>query len=164
MISLIVAHDQNRAIGFGNQMPWHLPDDLAYFKKMTLGKPIIMGRKTYESFGSKPLPKREHFIISHHHKSYPYAQVHGVKSLQEALKLNQDAPEVMIIGGGQIYAQALPLADRLYITQVHTQVPKADTFFPAYDLNQWQLEKQIHHPQDDRHPFAFDFLTYRRKP
>lgn len=131
MISLIVAHDQNRVIGYENDMPWHLPGDLAYFKKMTIGKPIIMGRKTFESIG-RALPGRTNIVITRN-KQYKADNILTVDSLEAALKMA--APlhdEVMIIGGGHIFEQSLAFADRLYITEIDHAF-NGDTYFPAYE-------------------------------
>lgn len=130
MISLIVAHDVNRVIGLNNEMPWHLPGDLAYFKKMTMGKPIIMGRNTFESIG-RPLPGRRNIVITRN-KAYSAEGIEVVHSLEEALTLVQAEPEIMIIGGQQIFTEALPMADRLYITKIDHSF-EGDTFFPAYE-------------------------------
>ena len=134
MISLIVAHDKNRVIGYENAMPWHLPGDLKYFKETTMGKPVIMGRKTFESIG-RPLPGRRNIIITRN-KEYTYEGIETVHSLEEALTLVQGAEEIMVIGGEQIFTQALPLADRLYITWIEHEFT-GDTYFPAYP--NWQV-------------------------
>ena len=134
MISLIVAHDKNRVIGYENKMPWHLPGDLQYFKEMTMGKPIIMGRKTFESIG-RPLPGRRNIVITRN-KQYHSDGIEIVSSLDEALMLTKNDEEVMIIGGEQIFRLALPLANRLYITQINAEF-NGDTFFPSYEG--WQL-------------------------
>lgn len=131
MISLIVAHDQNRAIGYENDMPWHLPGDLAYFKKMTMGKPIIMGRKTFESIG-RALPGRTNIVITRN-PAYEAANIMTVSSLEAALEVATPLhDEVMIIGGGHIFEQSLALAKRLYITEIDHAF-NGDTYFPAYE-------------------------------
>lgn len=138
MISLFVAHANDRVIGYQNDMPWHVPGDLAYFKRRTMGKPIIMGRKTYESIG-RPLPGRLNIVITRN-ASYEVEGVRVVSSLEDALQVAKeetDAAEYMIIGGEQIFKQAMPLADRMYITRIDETYP-GDTFFPAYDLNEWE--------------------------
>jgi dihydrofolate reductase len=134
MISLIVAHDKNRVIGYENKMPWHLPGDLQYFKEMTMGKPVIMGRKTFESIG-RPLPGRRNIVITRN-EHYNADGIEVVSSLDEALQLTKDAEETMVIGGEQILRLALPLADRLYITLIDAEF-KGDTYFPDYEG--WQL-------------------------
>lgn len=130
MISLIVAHDKNRVIGYENKMPWHLPGDLQYFKKVTMGKPVIMGRKTFESIG-RPLPGRRNIIITRN-PDYSAEGIEVVGSVDEALALVSDVEEIMIIGGEQIFTQCLPLADRLYITIIHHEF-EGDTYFPTYE-------------------------------
>ncbi|MER1957387.1 MAG: dihydrofolate reductase [Solibacillus sp.] len=134
MISLIVAHDKNYVIGYENGMPWHLPGDLKYFKDMTMGKPIIMGRKTFESIG-RPLPGRRNIVITRNDK-YHAQGIETVSSLDAALALVKDVPEIMVIGGAQIFEQAMPLADKLYITLINHEF-KGDTYFPRYDG--WRL-------------------------
>ena len=130
MISLIVAHDKNRVIGYNNAMPWHLPGDLQYFKAVTMGKPIIMGRKTFESIG-RPLPGRRNIVITRN-SDYRAQGIETVSSLQEALRLVGDEPEIMVIGGEQIFTQCLPIADRLYVTLINHEF-EGDTYFPQYD-------------------------------
>ncbi|MER2128959.1 dihydrofolate reductase [Solibacillus sp.] len=134
MISLIVAHDKNYVIGYENGMPWHLPGDLKYFKDMTMGKPIIMGRKTFESIG-RPLPGRRNIVITRNDK-YHAQGIETVSSLDAALALVKEVPEIMVIGGAQIFEQAMPLADKLYITLINHEF-KGDTYFPRYDG--WRL-------------------------
>ncbi len=133
LISLIVAHDKNRVIGLNNKMPWHLPGDLQYFKEQTMGKPMIMGRKTFESIG-RPLPGRRNIVITRN-ADYTAKGIEVVHSLEDALALVKDEPEIMIIGGEQIFREALPLADRLYVTEIHHTF-EGDTYFPAYE--EWQ--------------------------
>lgn len=130
MISMIVAHDQNRVIGYNNKMPWHLPGDLQYFKEQTMGKPILMGRKTFESIG-RPLPGRRNIVISRN-AEYAAEGVEMVPSLEAAIALVRDEPEIMIIGGEQIFTQAMPLAEKLYITLIDAAF-KGNTYFPAYN-------------------------------
>lgn len=134
MISLIVAHDKNHVIGYENGMPWHLPGDLQYFKEMTMGKPIIMGRKTFESIG-RPLPGRRNIVITRN-ENYAAEGIETVASLNAALQLVQDVPEIMIIGGAQIFEQAMSIAEKLYITLIDHEF-NGDTYFPRYDA--WRL-------------------------
>lgn len=159
MISLIVAHDKNRVIGHENQMPWHLPEELKYFKKMTMGKPIIMGRKTFESIG-RPLPGRRNIVITRN-PEYKVEGVEVVDSLEKALKLTKDAEEVMIIGGEQIFKLALPFTDRLYITYINHEF-KGDTFFPEYDLNEWKLVSQSE-PQETEDGYTYTYQIFEKK-
>jgi len=159
LISIIVAMDQNRVIGSDNALPWHLPADLKHFKAMTVGKPIIMGRKTWESLPGK-LPGRTHIIIT----ANPDYAVEGcvvVHSLEAALEAAGDALEVMIVGGAMLYQQALPLADRLYLTLVETQV-EGDARFPEYNPSQWRELERQRHSSDEKNPFAYSFLTLSR--
>lgn len=135
LISLIAAMADNGVIGKDGKMPWHLPEDLRYFKAQTLGKPVIMGRKTWESIGAKPLPGRDNFVISRN-PDYNAEGAIVVGSLDEALSLVEWADEVMIAGGGQIYAEALALADRLYLTEVHIETD-GDARFPAFNGGEW---------------------------
>lgn len=158
MISLIVAHDENRVIGFENKMPWHLPGDLKYFKEQTMGKPVIMGRKTFESIG-KPLPGRRNIVISRN-LAYQHEGIEVVTSLEEALSLVHGVPEVMIIGGEQIFRMALPLADRLYITKIEHSF-EGDTYFPAYD-DEWQQVAEREPVQADA-GYTFQYLVFERK-
>ncbi|MEK4229282.1 dihydrofolate reductase [Solibacillus sp. FSL H8-0538] len=134
MISLIVAHDKNRVIGYDNGMPWHLPGDLQYFKEMTMGKPVIMGRKTFESIG-RPLPGRRNIVITRN-TEFTAPGIETVPSLEAALDLVSEVEEIMIIGGEQIFKLALPLADKLYITLINHEFT-GDTYFPTYD--DWTL-------------------------
>jgi len=156
MISLIVAHDKNRVIGYENKMPWHLPGDLQYFKEMTMGKPIIMGRKTFESIG-RPLPGRRNIVISRNER-YNADGIEVVSSLDEALQLTKDDVEVMIIGGEQIFRIALPLAQRLYITEIHNEF-KGDTYFPEYEG--WQLVS-CQDKLTSNEGFTFQYCIYEK--
>lgn len=160
LISLIVAMAENRVIGRGNQMPWHLPADLRHFKSVTLGKPVIMGRKTFESIG-RPLPGRRNVVISRN-LDWCAEGVESVSSLDAALALVQDADEVMIIGGGQLYREALPLAQRLYLTHIKLSVTDADTWFPDYSQYQWQLRAEELHEPDEKNPYPYRFETLER--
>ncbi|GEK34173.1 dihydrofolate reductase [Kurthia sibirica] len=154
MISLIVAHDKNRVIGLNNQMPWHLPGDLAYFKRMTMGKPIIMGRNTFESIG-RPLPGRKNIIITRN-KNYEAQGASVVHSLTEAIDLAQNEhDEIMIIGGQQIFTEALPLADRLYVTLIDHEF-EGDTYFPAYE--NWSEKTTTENQNGDGFTFRYTVL------
>lgn len=160
ILSMIVAHANNRIIGKDNDMPWHLPADLAYFKKTTLGKPVVMGRKTYESIG-RPLPGRKNIVISRD-KNYQAEGITTVTSVEEALKQAGDVEEVMVIGGGAIYHHCLPAADRLYVTNIHAEI-EGDTQFPDYDTkNDWQLVQSEKYSADEKNAFDLDFCLYQR--
>ncbi|WP_349254882.1 type 3 dihydrofolate reductase [Thalassotalea castellviae] len=161
ILSMIVAHANNRIIGKDNDMPWHLPADLAYFKKTTLGKPVVMGRKTYESIG-RPLPGRQNIVISRD-KNYQAEGVTTVTSVEQALQQAGDVEEVMVIGGGAIYQHCLPAADRLYITHINAEI-EGDTQFPEYDVeNDWTLVKSEKYSADEKNAFPLDFCLYQRK-
>ncbi len=159
VISIIVAMAQNRVIGKDNALPWHLPADLKHFKAMTLGKPIIMGRKTWESLPGK-LPDRTHIVVT----ANPDYQADGcvvVNSLEQAIAAAGVAPEVMIVGGAMLYGQALSLADRIYLTMVEADA-EGDIQFPEYDQQQWRETARERHPGDDKNPHAYSFITLSR--
>lgn len=160
-LSMIVALDQNNAIGSKNQLVWHLPDDFKWFKQQTMGKPMIMGRNTMLSLG-KPLPKRQNIVISSRNtdiiEGFEYA-----KDIDTALELiPKETEEVFIIGGGQVYASLLGRTDRLYITRIHHAFEDMDTFFPKWSDTEWQRTFSQNHAADDRHAYAFDFEIYER--
>jgi len=163
-IALVAALDRNRAIGKDNALPWHLPDDLKRFKALTLGKPLLMGRKTAESLG-RALPGRRNLVLTRSGR-VPFTGMDAVASLDAALALIHDDgkgdQELMVIGGGDVFALALPLASRMYLTHVDTVVADADAFFPAYDASQWRLVSREPHPADAKHAFAFEFVDCER--
>lgn len=158
-ISLIVAVDEEGGMGFNNALPWHLPADLAHFKKITLGKPVIMGRKTYESIG-RPLPGRLNVVLSRHDSHIPGVTI--ARSFDEALLLTQDAPEVMVIGGAKIFELALPQASTLYLTQIY-HVFKADVFFPDFDEVAWEIEDSTLRPADAKNVYDIRFCRFERR-
>lgn len=155
MISIIVAMDKNRVIGFEGKIPWRLPADLKRFKQLTMGHAVIMGRKTFESIG-KALPGRTNIVVTRQ-KDYRAAGCTVVNSLQEALKVAGKDP--FVIGGGELYAQALPLADRLYITEVDLRVPKRDAHFPEINRKDWKL---VEEQSGEDNNLQFRYLTYDR--
>ncbi len=157
IISLIVAMANNRVIGKNNQMPWHLPADLGHFKAVTLGKPIIMGRKTYESIG-RPLPGRRNIVISRNH-DYKAEGCDIAGSLEEALALVNEAEEIMIIGGGHLYSQAIPLAKRLYLTFIDLDVD-GDTQFPEFEYLDLTEVKREKHLKDEKNPYDYQFVDF----
>jgi dihydrofolate reductase len=160
---LIAALDRDFAIGRGNQLPWHLPDDLKRFKALTLGRPVLMGRKTAESLG-RALPKRSNLVLTRSGQ-VPFAGMRAVASLDEALRFAADeAGELCVIGGGDVFALALPMARRMHLTHVDTRVDGADAFFPRFDADAWIVEARDRHPADAAHAFAFEFVDYARKP
>ena len=161
-VSLIAALDRNRAIGRGNALPWYLPDDLKRFKASTLGKPVLMGRKTAESLG-RALPKRRNLVLTRSGHA-PFDGMQAVATLDEACALADadGAVELCVIGGAELYALTLPFAARLSLTHVDTEVDDADTFFPAFDPAQWRAVSREAHAADERHTFAFEFVDYER--
>jgi dihydrofolate reductase len=161
IISLIVAHANHRIIGKDNTMPWHLPADLAYFKQVTMGKPVVMGRKTFESIG-RALPGRHNVVITRD-PNYSADHITVVNSLQNALDVLHNAEEIMVIGGGSIYQAALPLADKLYITKILADIA-GDTQFPVYDeTNDWQLVAEKKYSADEKNSYDLVFCEYQRK-
>lgn len=156
---MIAAMAENSAIGKDNELLWHLPDDFKHFKATTMGKPILMGRKTYDSIG-KPLPGRENIVVTRDN-GFAADGVTIVHSIEAALKAGEQYDEVMVIGGASFYQQLLPQAQRLYLTVVHASF-EADAFFPEINLSEWRLIEQSEHAADDRHAYAFSFITYER--
>ena len=160
-VSLIAALDRNLAIGKGNALPWHLPDDLQRFKALTLGKTVLMGRKTAESLG-RALPKRRNVVLTRSGVA-PFAGMEVVDNLDAALAIGREAGELCVIGGADVFALTLPIATRLYLTWVETVVEAADVFFPdTLDLADWRVVDRSAHAADDRHAFAFHFVDYTR--
>jgi dihydrofolate reductase len=158
-IVLVAALDRNRAIGRAGVMPWHLPDDLKRFKALTLGKPVLMGRKTALAIG-RPLPGRPNLVLTRA-KSAPFSGQIAVHSLDDAVP-HANRAALCVIGGGEVYALALPRATRLHLTEIDTAASDADTFFPAFDPGEWREVARVHHPADAKHAFAFDFVDYER--
>lgn len=159
-VALVAALDRHRAIGRAGDMPWHLPDDLRRFKQLTLGKPVLMGRKTALSIG-RALPGRRNLVLSRSGDA-PYAAQQVVRSLAEAIAA-AGPEDLMVIGGGEIYALALPLATHLHLTEVDAAVADADTWFPAFERSAWQETAREPHTADARHAHAFDFVDYVRR-
>ena len=162
IISIIVAMDENQGIGINNRLPWHLSEDLKRFKRLTMGHHLILGRRTFESIG-QPLPGREIVILSHQQDIF-HDCCSVASSLDDALQLALDRheKEVFIAGGGQVYAQALPVSDRIYLTRVHT-VASADTFFPKFDSTMWVEEESTYQDADRYNTFATTFKLLKRK-
>ncbi|MGB3149174.1 MAG: dihydrofolate reductase [Maribacter sp.] len=158
---MIAAASENDALGKDNDLLWHLPDDFKRFKLLTTGHKIIMGRKTFESF-PKPLPNRVHIIITRD-KNYSvnFNNCIIVHSLEAALKIVSEE-HAFIIGGGEIYKQAEAFADIIELTRIHESF-EADTFFPEIDTRIWSLVKEEYHPKDEKHKYAFSYLTYTRR-
>jgi dihydrofolate reductase len=159
-LSCVVAVAENGVIGSHNQLPWHLPADLQRFKALTLGKPMIMGRKTYDSIG-RPLPGRTSIVVSRQ-ASLEIPGCIVVTSLQQALTAAGDAPDVALIGGADLFRLALPDVDVIHLTRVHADVP-GDVFFPPLDPDEWIETPIEHHQADARHAYAFSFLQLQRK-
>ena len=159
-ISLIVALARNRVIGRDNQLPWRLSADLQHFKGLTMGKPIVMGRKTYESIG-RPLPGRTNIVVTRD-SSFSAAGCRVVHSIDEALVAAGGADEVMIMGGENLYSQLLPRADRLYLTEVQAEV-SGDAWFPEFDETQWQELERESHRADEKNEFDYDFVVLTRR-
>lgn len=159
MLTLIAAVAENNALGKDNQLLWHLPEDFKRFKALTSGHYIIMGRKTFESF-PKPLPNRTHVIITRQENYAPEGCL-VVNSLEAAIEACPIDAENFIIGGGEIYKQAIAFADKIDITKVHANFD-ADTFFPEIDPKIWQLEFEEFHPKDEKHLFEFTFLRFKK--
>lgn len=159
---LVAALDRRHGIGRGNTLPWHLPDDLKRFKALTLGKPVLMGRKTAESLG-RALPKRRNLVLTRSGK-VPFDGMEAVASLDDAIALaaRDGASELCVIGGGEVYAMTLPLATRLHLTHVDTVVDDCDAHFPELDPAQWRAVAREAHAADGRHAFAFEFVEYLR--
>lgn len=160
-VILIAAAAENNALGKDNKLLWHLPDDFKRFKKLTTGHKIIMGRKTFESF-KKPLPNRVHIIITRDRNyKVDFADCMVVHSLKEAMKLVENDSISFIIGGGEIYEQGEEYANKIELTRVHGTF-EADTFFPEIDNNSWTLIAEEFHSKDEKHKYAFTYLTYNR--
>jgi len=157
--AFVVAMDEKGLIGRDNDLPWRLSADLQYFRRITMGKPILMGRKTHESIG-RPLPGRQNIVMS----SMADYQADGcdvVHSINAALAVAADAGEIMVIGGSSLFEQMFDIADRLYLTRVHAEL-EGDTWFPAWDKTQWQLISQESHPADEKNDYAYSFEVYQR--
>jgi dihydrofolate reductase len=160
-LEIIVAVAANGVIGRAGQLPWHLPDDLKHFKALTMGHPMIMGRRTYESIG-KPLPGRRSIVVSTTMATSPTAGVELARSLDEAIALAaSSAGPAFVIGGAALYEASLPRADRLHVTELDDAV-EGDTFFPRIDKSRWRLAEESRHERDERHAHAFWFRTYAR--
>ena len=151
---------RNRVIGRDNQLPWRLPADLAYFKRVTLGHPVVMGRRTYESIG-KPLPGRPNIVVSRN-RSFQAPGCTVVPTLAEAWKAAGDAPEVSVIGGTSVFAEALPVADRIHLTEVGAEVA-GDTYFPEFDRSQWTEREVMRQAADARHAYPFRIVVLERR-
>ncbi len=161
ILSLLVAAAENNVIGKNNKLPWHLPNDLKYFKNQTWGMPVVMGRKTYESFG-KPLRGRRNIVITRN-KDWKAEGVDAVISIENAIALAKESAvkEIFIIGGGEIFKTILPKADRIYLTRIHHSFD-GDAFFPEIKLSEWQLIKERNCPADEKNAYAHTFQVWER--
>lgn len=162
MISIVVAMARNGVIGRDNGLPWHLPDDLGWFRDVTMGKPVIMGRKTYESIPPRfrPLPGRHNIVITRQ-ANYAAPGATAVASPQAALTAAADADEIMVAGGSSVYTAFLPQTGRIYLTQIDADVD-GDAYFPVVDWSQWRERFRAAHPADERHALAFRWLILER--
>ncbi len=162
LISFIVAASSNHVIGKNNQLLWSLPNDMKFFKNTTWAMPVLMGRKTFESLG-KPLPGRLNIVITRQHGWQP-AGATMVHSLQEAITVAEkaDYKEAFIIGGGEIFTEAMPVADKIYLTRVDAEL-EGDAFFPVIDTKEWKMESETDFPSDEKHVYAYHFQVWKRK-
>ncbi|MBI5138615.1 MAG: dihydrofolate reductase [Candidatus Vogelbacteria bacterium] len=175
ILSLIVAYDKNRVIGHGGNLPWNIPADMRYFRDVTRGKPVIMGRKTHESIG-RALPKRANIVVTRQIEYKPAEGCVVARSLEEAVEIAKEAAqevtasaegfgeskEVVVIGGGELYRQALPLADKIYATEIEAEFP-GDTTFPIIDMEEWQIESEKKQKDADTANLNINFVTLLRK-
>ena len=160
IISLIAAMGKDRVIGIDNRLPWRLPADMKHFRALTLGKPVLMGRKTFDSIG-KPLPGRTNIVVSQDPDSQPEG-VTVARSIAEALAAGREADEIMVIGGASFYAQLLPRAQRLYLTEIHQEFA-GDAFFPAWDPREWREIERNDHAADGDNIYPYSFITLARR-
>lgn len=161
MISLLVAMDRNNVIGFENDMPWHLPNDLKFFKETTTGNTIVMGRKTFESIG-RVLPNRKHIVLTKSNNNFP-DEVEVVQDIESIIQLSEsNDEELFVIGGGNIFKQLLPYADKLYVTLIN-ETFEGDVFFPNISMEEWEEVSKEKGIQDERNPYEYYFIQYVRK-
>ena len=162
-ICMIAAAAENKAIAKDGGLPWHLPDDFKRFKKLTSGHTIIMGRKTFDSF-DKPLPNRNHLVVTRDATyTTDFEGCTVVNSLKEAIEMVKDDALSFIIGGGEIYKQGEKFSNKIELTRIHETFDGADTFFPEIDESIWELVEEEYHSKDDRHAYAFTYLTYVKR-
>ena len=162
-IAIVVAYDKNRGIGTGGDLPWgrSLPADLAHFKELTTGGAVVMGRKTYESIGGRPLPNRKNIVLS----TGEVVGAIGAKNFAQALQLASEEPnqDIFVIGGERVFAEALPEVDTIYATEVDYLFSNADVFFPQINVNQWEEISRTSQKANEQNKYSFDFVEYRRK-
>lgn len=159
-LSLVVAMDRNRLIGRANGLPWRLPDDMKHFRRITVGHTVLMGRKTWDSLG-RPLPERDNWVLTRD-ASFAAPQARVLHTLDAALAAHQ-AGELMVIGGAELYRQTLPLAGRIYLTEVAAQIDGGDAWFPEFERTQFRELDSQNHQADDRHAYAFRCITLERQ-
>lgn len=157
-VTLVAALGRNLAIGLRGEMPWHLPAELKHFKETTLGKPVVMGRRTFEAIG-RALPGRQNIVVTGN-RTFRADGCQRAGSMREAVDLAA-GDEVMVIGGGEVYRQALPFADRMVLTVIEAE-PEADTFFPEWEESEWELLEKRRFEADERNPYGFEIREYRR--
>lgn len=165
IISLIVAATTNNVIGKDNKLLWHLPNDMKFFKNTTWGMPVIMGRKTFEALAGEPLPGRFNFVITRQKDWHPgRKKVEVAHDLTAAVRQAEqtDSKEAFVIGGGQIYGEAMPIANKIYMTRIHA-VLGGDTYFPAIEEKDWTMTSNLDFQPDDKHAFAYSFQLWERK-
>ena len=166
LLSLIAAYDKNRVIGHGGSIPWNIPADMKFFRETTMGKPVIMGRKTHESIG-RALPKRLNVVVTRQTDYQPKGEAVVAESLEQAIKIaseraeTEGKDEIFVIGGGELYRQALPLASKVYATEIEATFP-GDAYFPELDPVEWKIEKEATLCGDDTAGLTLRFITYRR--
>ena len=160
MISIIAALSANRVIGRDGGLPWHLPDDFKHFRRTTLGKPVLMGRRTWESLDG-PLPKRDNIVVTRS-RNYTAEGARVAPGFEQALALVRGAEEVVVIGGASLYRSALPRAERMYLTHIEAEI-EGDTRFPDYPEAEWREVSRESHSSDEKHAFAFSIVTYERR-
>ncbi len=160
MISIIVAISDNYAIGRGGDMPWHLSEDLKYFKRITTGHSVIMGSRTFKSLGCKPLPNRRNIVVSR--SMAPVEGIEVFNSLESAIAATENEEETFVMGGGEVYRQAIEFAAKLYITRVYTSVEDADTFFPQFSENFWKEISRSEMMKDSKTGYEFQFVVYQK--
>ena len=162
-IAIVVAYDKNRGVGTGGDLPWgrSLPADLAHFKELTTGGAVVMGRKTYESIGGRPLPNRKNIVLS----TDEVVGAIGAKNFAQALQLASEEPnqDIFVIGGERVFAEALPEVDTIYATEVDYSFSNADVFFPQINVNQWEEISRTSQKANEQNKYSFDFVEYRRK-
>ncbi len=165
IISLIAALTKNHVIGKNNDLPWHLPDDMKYFMQTTKGHHVIMGRKNYDSIPEKfrPLPNRTNIVVTRQ-PNWQAEKCITVNSLQDAVNIakQNNETELFIIGGAEIYQIGFPLTQRMYLTEIQTELA-GDTFFPTFSKSEWKETSRVHHAKDERHAYAFDFVIYDKQ-